>query len=56
MTSGESEDVYNFIPGNNEPRRLEPLALDLERRGHSGRRVENILGGNFARRFTEPWG
>ncbi len=53
---GESETVYNFIEEYNEPRRLERLAFDLERRGHSGRRVEKIVGGNFARLFAEVWG
>lgn len=56
MAPGEDEEVFNFVPDYNEPRRLERLTLDLERRGHSGRRVEKILGGNFARLFTEVWG
>jgi microsomal dipeptidase-like Zn-dependent dipeptidase len=29
---------------------------DLIRRGHSLARVEKILGGNFARLYSEAWG
>ncbi len=56
MAPGEDESVFNFVPDYNEPRRLERLAVDLERRGHPARRVEKVLGGNFARVFTEVWG
>jgi membrane dipeptidase len=53
---GESEDVYTFVPDLNMPRRFETLAARLSKRGHSGARVEKILGGNFARLFREVWG
>jgi membrane dipeptidase len=52
---GESEDVYTFLPDLNTPRRFETLAAMLRERGHSERRVEKILGGNFARLFREVW-
>ncbi|MEA3387814.1 MAG: membrane dipeptidase [Pseudomonadota bacterium] len=53
---GEDPDVLMFSPDYNEPRRLEKLAHDLFRRGHSTGRVEKILGMNFARLFKEVWG
>jgi membrane dipeptidase len=52
---GESEDVYLFIPDLNTPRRFETLAGELLRRGYSEARVSKILGGNFARLFSEVW-
>jgi len=53
---GEVEEVYTFVPDLNGPRRLEELTALLERRGHSGARIEKILGGNFARLLREVWG
>lgn len=53
---GEAEDVFNFVPELNEPRRMERLAELLARRGFTERRVLKILGGNFARAFGEVWG
>jgi membrane dipeptidase len=52
---GESPDVMLLVPEYNSPRRLERLADDLLKRGHSTGRVEKILGGNFARLFREVW-
>jgi membrane dipeptidase len=53
---GEAADVFNIVPDYNTPRRLETLANDLARRGWTQTRIEKILGGNFARLFTEVWG
>ena len=53
---GEAADVFNLIPEYNEPRRFAKLARDLSRRGWSDRRIEKILGANFARLFSEVWG
>jgi membrane dipeptidase len=53
---GEEENVYNFIPDLNTPRRLNDLGDRLLKRGHPSARVEKILGGNFARLFREVWG
>ena len=50
------ETWLNYVPQYNSPRRMELLADDLIRRGHPPRRVEKILGGNFARLFSEVWG
>jgi len=53
---GEDPETVMFSPDYNEPRRLEKLAGDLLRRGHSTGRVEKILGANFARLFKDVWG
>ena len=53
---GEDRDVFNIVTEYNEPRRFELLANDLQARGHPARRVEKILGANFARLFAEVWG
>jgi membrane dipeptidase len=52
---GEAADVFNLIPEYNEPRRFFTLANDLSDRGWSQRRIEKILGANFARLFGEVW-
>jgi membrane dipeptidase len=52
---GEDRDVFNIVTEYNRPRRFELLANDLQARGHAANRVEKILGGNFARLFTEVW-
>jgi membrane dipeptidase len=53
---GESPDVINMIPEYNSPDRFRLLADDLARRGWHEARIEKVLGGNFARLFTEVWG
>ncbi len=53
---GEAADVFNLIPEYNEPRRFARLADDLSRRGWPDRRIEKVLGANFARLFAEVWG
>jgi membrane dipeptidase len=53
---GEGPDAYQLVPDYNEPRRMQRLAEDLSARGWSGSRIEKLLGGNFARVFTEVWG
>jgi membrane dipeptidase len=50
---GEDPDAYLFAAELNTPRRFETLAGLLSRRGHSGPRIEKLLGGNFARLFAE---
>jgi membrane dipeptidase len=52
---GESADVLTIVPEYNDPSRFKHLADDLMRRGWTGGRVEKLLGGNFARLFTEVW-
>lgn len=53
---GESPDMHQFILDYNDPRRFLKLAEDLDARGWSGRRIEKLLGANFARVYTEVWG
>jgi membrane dipeptidase len=50
---GERADSYTFAPDLNEPLRFERIALLLSQRGHSDARIEKVLGGNFARLFSE---
>jgi membrane dipeptidase len=52
---GETGDVFTLIPEYNEPRRFLKLADDLVRRGWNPRRIEKILGTNFARLFGDVW-
>lgn len=52
---GEDENVFDFVPDYNEPRRLERLAVDLGRRGVRARVVEKVIGGNFLRLFRDVW-
>lgn len=53
---GEAADVFNLVPEYNDARRFFTLANDLSDRGWSSKRVEKVLGANFARLFTEVWG
>jgi membrane dipeptidase len=50
---GERADSYTFAPDLNEPLRFERIALLLSQRGHPDARIEKVLGGNFARLFSE---
>jgi membrane dipeptidase len=53
---GEAADVFNLVPEYNDARRFFTLANDLSARGWSAKRIEKILGANFARLFGEVWG
>ena len=53
---GEAADVFNLVPEYNDARRFFTLANDLTDRGWSAKRVEKLLGANFARLFNEVWG
>lgn len=52
---GEAEDVYNYVPDLNVPRRMERIADALAARGHPAARVEKVLGGNWLRLFGDVW-
>jgi membrane dipeptidase len=52
---GEAEDVFNYVPDFNTPRRMEQIADALAARGHSTARIEKILGGNWLRLFGDVW-
>jgi membrane dipeptidase len=53
---GEAPDVFNLIPGYNEPARFLKLADDLAARGWPAARIEKLLGANFARLCADVWG
>jgi membrane dipeptidase len=53
---GEDPAVFNLLPEYNDARRFFTLANDLTDRGWTAKRIEKILGANFARLFTEVWG
>lgn len=53
---GEGPDAYQVVLDYNEPRRFLRLAEDLSARGWPARRIEKLLGANFARVFGEVWG
>jgi membrane dipeptidase len=52
---GEAPDVLNIVPEYSTPRRFFDIGRDLAARGHPPRRIDKILGGNFARLFGEAW-
>jgi membrane dipeptidase len=52
---GEDENVFNYVPDFNTPRRMEQMADALAARGHSTSRIEKILGQNWLRLFGEVW-
>jgi membrane dipeptidase len=54
-TAGEGPDVFNYVMGYNTPRRFYTLANDLAARGWPARRIDKLIGGNFARLFSDVW-
>jgi membrane dipeptidase len=54
-TAGEGPDVFNYVVEYNSPLRFYSLANDLAALGWSERRIDKLLGGNFARLFREVW-
>ena len=52
---GEDENVFNYVPELNTPRRMEKIADALAARGHSTGRIEKVLGLNWLRLFRETW-
>jgi membrane dipeptidase len=53
---GEAADVFNLVPEYNDEHRFLTLANNLDERGWPAKRIEKILGANFARLFGEVWG
>ena len=49
------EDRPTYVVGLNFPRRIEVIADQLLRRGYSTLAAEKVIGGNFARVFSEIW-
>ena len=54
--SAPEEDRPTYVVGLNVPNRIEIIADRLLRRGYSAALTEKVVGGNFARVFTEIWG
>jgi membrane dipeptidase len=52
---GENADVLTIVPEYNDPLRFNHLANDLAQRGWTDRRIDKLLGANFARLFAEVW-
>jgi membrane dipeptidase len=52
---GEDEQVYNYVPEFNTPRRMELIADALAGAGHPSARIEKILGGNWVRLLGQVW-
>lgn len=52
---GEDENVFNYVPEFNTPRRMERMAEALAARGHTPARIEKVLGLNWLRLFRETW-
>jgi membrane dipeptidase len=52
---GESADVFTIVPEYNDPLRFNRLAGDLAHRGWPSRRIDKLLGANFARLFAAVW-
>ncbi len=53
---GEDENVFNYVPDFNSPRRMEQVADALASAGHSATRIEKILGANWLRLLGDVWG
>lgn len=52
---GEDENVFNYVPDFNTPRRMETVADRLAAAGHSAARIEKLIGGNWMRLLGEVW-
>lgn len=52
---GEAEEIFNYVPEFNVPRRMERIADALAARQHSSDRIEKILGRNWMRVFGDVW-
>lgn len=52
---GEDENVFNYVPEFNSPRRMELVAVAMQRAGHRSARIEKVLGGNWLRLLRDVW-
>lgn len=55
MAPGEAENIFNYVPDFNTPRRMEQIADALAKAGHGSARIAKIIGGNWMRLFGEVW-
>jgi membrane dipeptidase len=53
--SAPEEDRPTYVDGLNVPRRIEIIADRLLKRGYTATVTEKVVGGNFARVFTQVW-
>ena len=53
--SAPEEDRPTYVEGLNVPRRIEIIANQLLKRGYSPAVTEKVVGGNFARVFSQIW-
>ena len=53
--AGERADTYPFVIDLRGPDQFRKLAGLLEKRGHSSKRIEKIMAGNFLRYAREVW-
>ncbi len=53
---GEKPGIMPFVPELTGPDQFRSLAQRLQARGHTARRIEKILGGNFLRFAKDVWG
>jgi len=49
------EDRPPFIPELNGPRKIETIAIALQKRGYPARVIEKVIGSNFRRVFRDIW-
>ncbi|MCC6317105.1 MAG: membrane dipeptidase [Gemmatimonadaceae bacterium] len=52
---GEAEDVFNYVPEFNQPRRLELVADAMAKAGHGSARIAKVIGNNWLRLLGEVW-
>ena len=49
------EDEFFFVKDMNSALRMKMIGDKLQKAGHSAKRIEKILGGNWMRLFAEVW-
>ena len=54
--TGERPGVVPFVPDLSGPTQFQKLAGLLSARGHSGARIEKVLGRNALRVMRDVWG
>ena len=52
---GESANRPPFIPQLNSIRRMELIAYQMKKRGHSNRVIEKVLGTNLLKLYQQIW-
>ncbi len=52
---GEDENVFNYVPEFNTPKRMELVANAMQRARHSSTRIEKVIGANWMRLLGDVW-